>query len=116
MKLTIDSICLISSIINKMEITDDFINDLVEMGKNTKGKSEGSIEKLQTQIGIKVILKLTSKLHLVKPELIEFIATYNYIAREEAKNIDIIEFVKEIMKDKDFTSFLKQKLMPKQKK
>ncbi len=116
MKLTIDSICLISSIINKMEITDDFINDLVEMGKNTKGKSEGSIEKLQTQIGIKVILKLTSKLHLVKDELIEFIANYKDIEREEAKKIDIIEFVKEIMKDKDFTSFLKQKLMPKQKK
>jgi len=105
MKLTIDSICLISSIINKMEITDDFINDLVEMGKSAKGKSGSNIEKLQTQIGIKVILKLTSKLHLVKDELVEFIATYKEIEKEEAKKIDIIEFVKEIMKDKEVEDF-----------
>ena len=55
-------------------------------------------------------------MHLVKDELVEFIATYKEIEKEEAKKIDIIEFVKEIMKDKEFTSFLKQKLMPEQKK
>ena len=38
MKLTIDSICLISSILDKIKIDDKFINDMFLIGKEAKGK------------------------------------------------------------------------------
>ena len=40
MKLTIDSICLLSSIIDKMDIDDKFIDEMVKMASVAKGKEE----------------------------------------------------------------------------
>ena len=109
MKLTIDSICLISSIIDKINIDEKFINEMVEMGKGAKGQSKEVTEKIQAQIGIKICLKIGTKLHEVKNDLISFISTYKGISEEEAKKVEIIEIIKELMKDEDFISFFKQK-------
>lgn len=113
MKLTIDSICLISAMLSKMQIDEKFINEMVELGKKGKGKSKNELSKLQEQIGIRIVLKITSKLHLVKDELIEFIAKYKGVSEEEAKKLDMIEVVKEIVKDKEITDFFKLKLASK---
>lgn len=109
MKLTIDSICLISSIIDKLNIDDKFINDMIEMGKATKGKDEKYQEKLKAQIGVKIVLKISSKLHDTRNDLVRFIASYKDITEEEAAKYDIVEIVKEFMNDEDFMSFLKRK-------
>lgn len=111
MKLTIDSICLISSIIDKIEIDDKFINEMIELGKTAKGKSKENSEKIQMQIGIKIVLKLGKKLHEVRNDLVKFVANYKEISEEEAKKVDIKDIVKELISDKDFVSFFKQKVM-----
>lgn len=111
MILTIDSICLISSIIDKIEIDDKFINEMIELGKTAKGKNKDFAENLQKQIGMKIMLKISSKLHLVKEELTDFISTYKSISKEEAKKENVIEIIKELIADKDFVSFFKSKVM-----
>lgn len=111
MKLKIDAICLISSIIDKIQIDDKFMDEMFAIANTAKGKDKATTENIQKKIGMKIILKLSSKMHLVRDELVKFIATYKEISEEEAVNVDIVEIVKELMKDKEFTSFLKQKVM-----
>lgn len=113
MKLTIDSICLISSIIDKMEIDSKFINEMISLGKTGKGKTKEFKEELQKQIGMKIVLKIGSKIYLTKDELIEFVANYKDITKEEAKKIDITDIIKDLIKDKDFVSFFKSEVMSK---
>ena len=111
MKLTIDSICLISAIMDKIKIDDKFIEELFIIGKTAKGKEKEEIENIKNKIGMKIILKLGTKIHEVRNELIKFIAVYKEISEEEAKKVNVIDIIKELMGDKDFTSFLKQKVM-----
>ena len=111
MKLTIDSICLISSIIDKIEIDDKFINEMIELGRTAKEKSKENAEKIQMQIGMKIVIKLGKKLHEVRDDLVKFVANYKEISEEEAKKVDIKDIVKELISEKEFESFFKQKVM-----
>lgn len=112
MKLTIDSICLISSIMDKIQLDDKFIEEMVLIGKTAEGKGKEEVESIKNKIGIKVVIKLGSKLHEVREELIKFIATYKEISEEEAKKINIIDIIKEIMNDKELINFFKKQAMP----
>lgn len=112
MKLTIDSICLISSIMDKIQLDDKFIEEMALIGKTAEGKEKEEVESIKNKIGIKVVIKLGSKLHEVREELIKFIATYKEISEEEAKKINIIDIIKEIMNDKELISFFKKQAMP----
>ncbi len=116
MKLTIGSICLISSILDKIKIDEKFINDMFLIGKEAKGKEAQDIEMIKNKIGMNIMLKLGSKLHEVRDELIKFVAVYKEISEEEAAKVDMIEVIKELISDEDFTSFLKRMAVPKQKK
>lgn len=113
MKLTIDSICLISSILDKIEIEDKFMDEMIAIGRTAQNKNKIEQENIKSKIGIKIALKIGTKLHLVRDDLIKFTAVYKDISEEEAKNIDFVEIVKELIKDKEFISFLKQKAMSK---
>lgn len=113
MKLTIDSICLLSSIIDKIELDDKFIQEMAKLGETAKGKSKEFAENLKNEIGIKVILKISSKLHLVKDEMTDFIANYKDISKEDAKNVNMVDVIKELMNDKDFVSFFNRKAISK---
>ena len=115
MKLTIDSICLISAIMDKIKIDDQFIDEMLTIGKTAKGKSKEEVDNIKNKIGMKIILKLGTKIHEVRDELVKFIAVYKEIPEEEAEKINVIDIIKELMEDKDFTSFLKQKVMSAQK-
>lgn len=116
MKLTIDSICLISAILDKVKLDDDFINEMFLIGKEAKGKGDNEIKMLQNKIGMKVIMKLGSQLHNVRDELIKFIASYKEISEEEAEKVNIIEVLKELANDEGFTSFLKRMTVQEKKK
>ena len=116
MKLTIDSICLISAILDKIKIDDKFISDMFLIGKEAKGKEAKDIEMIKNKIGMNIILKLGSKLHEVRDELVKFIAIYRGISEEEATKVDMIDFIKELISDEDFTSFLKRMAIPNKNK
>lgn len=113
MKLKIDSICLISSIMDKIKLDDKFIEEMFQIGQTAKGKDKNSIENIKNKIGMKIILKIGSQLHLVRDELVKFIAVYKEISEEEAEKVDIVEIIKELMNDEGFTSFLKRKAISK---
>ena len=113
MKLTIDSICLLSSIIDKINIDNGFIDEMIKIGQTAKGRKKEEQEEIDKKIGIKIALKLGSKLHEVRDEIVSFIANYKEITKEEAEKIDIIEIFKELMNDENFMSFFKQKAMSK---
>ena len=110
MKINIDMMCLISSIMDKLGI-DAEIKDLIEKGKSATGKNKEEKDAIQQQLGMEVVFLIGKKLHLVKEELIQFICLYKGIEEKEAKELDIIEFIKQIMKDKGLLDFLKQKAM-----
>ena len=111
MKINIEMMCLISSIMDKMEIDSKIINGFFEKGKSVKGMSKTEKEAMQQQLGAELLLLLGKKLHLVKEEMIQFISIYKGISEEEAKEVDIIKFIKEIAKDEGIQSFLKQRAM-----
>lgn len=111
MKLTIDSICLISSIIDKIQLDDKFIEEMVLIGKKANGKGKEEVENIKNKIGIKVVVKIGSKLHEVRDELVKFIAIYKEISEKEAEKINIVDVVKELMNDKELTSFLKKQVI-----
>ena len=113
MKINIDMMCIISQIMEKMEIDTGIIQKFFKMGDEVKGKSKREVEMIQKQIGAELLLNLGKKIYLVKNELIQFISLYRDISEEEAKKIDIIEFLKEIAKDKGLKIFLSQKDMTK---
>ena len=116
MKLTIDSICLISAILDKVKLDDDFINEMFFIGQSANGKSDEEIKMVQNKIGMKVIMKLGSQLHNARDELIKFVASYKEITEEEAAKINVIDVVKELISDESFTSFLKRTVVQGKKK
>ena len=89
---------------------------LVPFGKTAKGKEAKDIDMIKNKIGMNIMLKLGSKLHEVRDELIKFVAVYKEISEEEAAKVDMIEVIKDLILDEDFTSFLKRMAVPKQKK
>lgn len=111
MKINVDMMCLISSIVDKMEIDTSVLNSFFEEGKKANGKSKEDKEVMQQQLGAQLILLLGKKLHLVKEEIIQFICLYKNIQEEEAKKVDIIGFIKELAKDEGLISFLRLKAM-----
>lgn len=116
MKINIDMMCVISTIMEKMEIDSQLMQKFFKMGDEARGKSKSEVERLQKKIGAELLLTLGKKLHLVRDELVRFISLYKEISEEEAKQVDVIEFLKEIAKDKGLKSFLQQKDMPESKK
>ena len=114
MKINVDMMCLISSIVDKMEIDTSVLNSFFEEGKKANGKSKEDKEVMQQQLGAQLILeKLKKALQevLVKEEIIQFICLYKNIQEEEAKKVDIIGFIKELAKDEGLISFLRLKAM-----
>ena len=116
MKINVDMICVISSIMDKLNIDANAVNKYFEMGKAAKGKSKEQADMLAKKIGMEIMVDLGKKLHLVKDEITQFIVSYKNITEEEAKNYDLIELFKEIAKDEGLKSFLKKAAIPEQKK
>ena len=77
------------------------------------GKTSKEIIAVAQELGMEVLLLIGKKLYLVKEELIQFICLYKGIEEKEAKELDIIEFIKQIMKDEGLKNFLSQKDMTK---
>lgn len=116
MKINVDMICLVSSIMDKLNIDANALSKYFKMGESGKGKSKEQTDMLAKKIGIEIMVDLGKKLHLIKSEITQFIAIYKNISEEEAKNYDLMELFKEISKDDDLKSFLKKAATPGQKK
>lgn len=85
----------ISMVINKMEISS-LLNDI----DFTKGLSNEEIGKM-------LIQAILDNFYKAENEFIDLIASIKGISKEDAENVDVIEFVTELLKDEKIKSFLK---------
>ena len=95
MKLTIDSICLIGSIMDKIKIDDNFIEEMLLVGKTAKGKDKKEIDDIKNKIGMKIVLKLGTKIHEVRNELVKFISIYKDITEKDERVKEIEDLKKQ---------------------
>ena len=95
--LSTETLMNLSAIIDKMEIGQDLKNMVVETGDEEKDKEE---------IGKQLIVLLITKLHKAKNEVYEFISEYKEISIEEAKKVNAIEVIKEVLAVDGTTDFL----------
>ncbi len=87
--LTLKQGIKLSAIVDKMEITID----------NPTGSKE--------QVGADLIKQLLCKAHRAENEIIQFVAEVKKITPGEAANIDLIQFVKDMVSDGEVLSFFK---------
>lgn len=86
--LSTEMIMCLSACVDKMEIGEQ----LKEMEINT-----GDSEKDHEELGKQLIVLIISKIHKAKDEIYEMIAAYKNITPEEAKKVEIIPIIKEIL-------------------
>ncbi len=87
--ITIEQGMKVSAIIDKMKITMPV----------TKGKG-------QQELGAELMFQVVSKLHKAKDEVYAFVAEVKGCTKEEAKNVDLIEFIKELIGAEGMKDFL----------
>ena len=95
--LSTEVIITLSAIIDKMEIGDQLKN----LDINT-----GDVKKDNEELGKELIVLIISKLYKAKDEVYELVSLYKNITVEEAKKVDIIPIIKEIMGINGVTDFL----------
>lgn len=86
--MTIKNIASLSKIIDKMGL------DISEISKGLQDK-----DTTQEAFGLFLFGKIAPKLHKVEDDIIEFIADFKKINKEEAAEIDIVKFLKENLGD-----------------
>ena len=98
MKINTKSLCKMSLIIRKMEITPLSMKLKVETGDEQKDKEELAKE---------LISLIICNLEKAENEIIDLIASMKEISREEAENTDVIIFIQELLQEKGIVDFLK---------
>lgn len=84
----------ISMVINKMEISS-MINDI-----------DFTKEISNDELGKMLIKAVLDNFYKAENEFIDLIASVKGISKEEAENVDVIQFVMDLLKDEKIKSFL----------
>ena len=95
--LSTEMIMTLSAIIDKMEIGEQLKTMEISTGNNKKDQEE---------LGKQLIVLLISKIYKAKEEVYELIAAYKNITVEEAKKVEIIPVIQEILGMEGLKSFL----------
>jgi hypothetical protein len=61
----------------------------------------------QEQIGADLIMQIISKAHKAEKEIYAFVAEAKGITPQEAENVDLVQFIKEIASDAGVINFFK---------
>lgn len=93
--LTIKQGLKLSVILDKLDLNIDF--------KKISQNGEVSVE----EFGGELMMQIVTKLHKAEKEIIAFVAEYKQISYKEAENINLIEFVQELLDDSSFGVFFK---------
>lgn len=86
--LNTEMIMLLSACIDKMDIGEQLKSLDIDTGDNEKDTEE---------LGKQLIVLIISKIYKAKDEIYEFIASYKNIDIEEAKKLEIIPVIQEIL-------------------
>lgn len=95
--LSTEALMSLSAIVDKMDIGQELKNMVVDTGNEERDNEE---------IGKQLIVLLITKLHKAKEEVYEFISQYKGITIEEAKKVNSIEIIKEVLSIDGTSSFL----------
>lgn len=98
LKITPKTLCKLSLIINKMEISQLIMKINVETDNEEEDKKELVKE---------LISLFINNLYKAEKEIIEFVSLIKNISVEEAENEDLIPIFKSLFKDEKIISFLK---------
>ncbi len=61
----------------------------------------------QEQIGADLMMQIISKAHKAEKEIYAFVAEIKGITQQEAENVDLVQFIKEIASDAGVVNFFK---------
>jgi len=61
----------------------------------------------QEQIGADLMIQIISKAHKAEKEIYAFVAEIKGITQQEAENVDLVQFIKEIAADAGVINFFK---------
>lgn len=76
--------------------------------KTTKKNEKGETERLtQQEVGADLIMQAVRKAHKAEQEIYNFVAEVKKITPNEAEEVDIVEFIKEMFSDAGTVDFLK---------
>ena len=82
-----------------------------------KGANKGALNNIKNgeavKLGTKIAIELMPQLGKVGEDIPEFVSLYKEISIEEAKKLDFIEIVKEVLNDTGLMSFFKSALQKK---
>ncbi len=95
--LTTETIMLLSACIDKMDIAEELKNLEINTGDSNKDNEE---------LGKQLIILIITKMHRAKEEFYELIANFKNITVEEAKKLNIIPVVQEILGIEGTVDFL----------
>lgn len=93
----------LSAIIDKMDIADQIAK--LDITTAQEGDIEGE-KKDKKELGAQIVMVFISKIHKAKDEVYDLISYYKGISVEEAKEIDIIPVIKDILKMDGIKDFL----------
>ena len=91
MKLSTKTIIILSEMLDKMGIKDEI--------KNIEGKTN-------EEVGKDLLIIITTKLYKVEDLIYKLISEYKCISEDEAKEVDFIETIKEIINIDGLKDFL----------
>lgn len=87
----------LSAIVDKLDL---------QIPKVASTGTEAENKKAQEQAQAELMLQVVSKFHRAENEIYEFVSVYNKCTVEEAQEVDLVEFVKNIIKDVGVRDFL----------
>lgn len=86
------TLCLISKVMSKLDITKEIM----------KVSENGSPE----EVGKEIIALLINNLYKAEEDIVNLLASYKNVSKEEAEKLNVIEEIKELLKDEKIRSFL----------
>ena len=98
LKLTPKALSNMSLIINKMGISSLIMQLNIDSGDDKKDREE---------LAKQLIALIIDNLYKAEDEIIELISKLKGISKEEAEEVDIIPFIKELLSNEKLTNFLK---------
>ena len=95
--LSTEMLMLLSACVDKMELGEQLKNLEINTGDDKKDNEE---------LGKQLIVLIASKIYKAKEEIYEMVASYKNISLEEAKKIEIIPVIQEILGINGIKDFL----------
>jgi predicted GTPase len=106
--LTLKQGIKISAIIDKLELKISIPKeDTSKKDTSKKDSTKNGLEMRQQEVGFDLMVQVVSKAHKAEKEIYAFVAEIKKCTLEEAEDVDLMEFIKDIFSDSSVVDFFK---------